>query len=145
MMLMPMLLSRPAPTCLHDPVGGAGDDEVARLRHEAAEFGGLRVRRMIGLEPGRAEDGDFTFVAKGGQHLEGIAQLAQGGAQQLDVAAGRPVPHQLVGGLLDLLHQLLDADLIDLVVGLNIVIVNGFKGSAAAAPGLRMHRESPSS
>jgi len=65
---------------------------------------------VIHREPGRAEHRHLAALAVGAEDLEGVAQFFQGGVEQLDVAAVGLVAQQLVGGFVDLLHQLLDPD-----------------------------------
>src|SRR5262249_37627151 len=74
------------------------------------------------------------------KHLEGVAQLLERGAQQLDVAAVGAVAHQLVGSFLELLHQLLDADARS-IVGMWF-IVNMLKRGAAIAATVCFHARS---
>src|SRR5581483_4567374 len=93
----------------HDAAAGAGDDHVARRRDPACEFARRPVRRGVGLRARRAEDAHLPDVAVRREHLEGVAQLAERGVQELDVAEARAVAQELHGRLHDLAHVLLFA------------------------------------
>src|SRR5262249_3153390 len=98
---------------------------------------GLLVGGVGRRQPGRAEHGDLAQVAVGGEDLEGVAQLLERGAEQLDVAAGGAVADQLVGRLADLLHQLLAADGGAVVgVGLVVEVWEGAGKGAGPSPGV---------
>src|SRR6516164_3150771 len=95
---------------LHDSARRAGDDHVPGLGDLPAKPDRLLIRRMLSGQTRGAEYRYLAAAAVGSKHLEGVAQLFKGRAEQLYVAAVGAVAHQLVGRLLKLLHQLLDAN-----------------------------------
>ena len=95
---------------LHDAAGRAGDDHPARLGDAAAELDRRRIGRIARRQPRRAEHRHLAQMPIRREHLEAVAQLLEGRAEQLDVAARGAVADEFVGGLADLLDQLLDAD-----------------------------------
>ena len=113
MMFSPIELSRPAPRCpasmmpLAAPVTTSQSASAMALPNATAwAYAGASDGG-----PGRAEDGDLPPLAIGTEDLEAVTQLAQGAAQELQIAARRAILGQLVGRLLDAIDQIDDLPL----------------------------------
>ena len=91
MMFSPIEFSRPGADVagFHDAAGRAGDDQPFLLGHRLAESHGLLIGGLVGPRAGRAEHGHLAPRAVGREDLEGVAQLAQRAAEDLQIAARR--------------------------------------------------------
>ena len=93
----------------HDAAGRAGDDHPSGLSNAPAELHRLEIRRIRRRQPGRAEHRHLAHGAVRREDFEGKAQFFESGIDELDVHACGAVAEELVGGLTDLLDELLYA------------------------------------
>jgi hypothetical protein len=82
----------------HDPGAGSGDDHPALLHHPPAELPGRPRRRLVRRRARRAKDRDLGDRAVGRENLEGVAQLFQSRARDLEVGDVRTVLVELEDG-----------------------------------------------
>ena len=89
MMFSPIEFSRPAPTWPASMMPLAAPVTTSQLCSAIArpKGDGLAIRLLVGPRARRAEDGHLAPRAIGRENLEGVAQLAQRAAEDLQVAA----------------------------------------------------------
>src|SRR5207253_5288791 len=117
----------------HDAAARAGDDHVALGGDAARELVRGAIGGRVGAGAGGAEDAHLPDPGVGREHLEGVAQLAQRGVQELHLGDARLVAQELQARLDHLAHELLLA--VQLPVRLQAGEQLGEQALSAADPG----------
>ncbi len=82
----------------HDPRAGAGHGGPSQAGQAGRQVPGLRVERVGGQGAGRSEHGYLRDGAIGGEYLEALDYLPQGGVGDLEIEAVEPVGGQTDNG-----------------------------------------------